>query len=419
LNILLITSNLGMPDSPSSNHICDRIECLREYQDVNVSGVIETYPHMPCGIPLIVLENGISGRCRVRMVKAFNLLRNNRVLGKTRILALRESLRRRRDHFFQKVKDDKKDKFGNWDLIPLYEKAILESLRSNRFDLIYTTGGPATVHIAVARALDKIHIPWVAEIQDPLLFEDLDGPTYRPSKRDLDYLYIAEECLKKADALVCLTETCAEHYRARLGKTSVYSIYPGANIHYLPITEPVRAERAFNTVNIFHGGTLAGDRNLDVLLEAIHAEGLDKEVTLTLAGYVDDRVRKQISSVPFIRYLGVVSRSETVRHIRQSDICLVVQNRSSVSRYTIPSKFYEYTSLSLPVLFLGYSNDEVRRNSSTCNFYYCDQGNLSEVCSCLQQVVSDCHNGRTKRPASLNIAEATNQFVKLCKKICG
>lgn len=381
-------------------------------------GITESHPHIPCGIPIRELGSGVSRECGVQIVKVFNQLQKNGVLGKS-ILALRETLRGYRDHLSRKINGDRRDRFGNWDLITAYEKTVSEVVRDNDFDLIYTTGGPATVHIAVAHVLEGTHIPWIAEIQDPLLFEGVDGPTYMASKRDLDYLYIAEECLKKADALVCLTETCAEHYRARLEKTSVYSIYPGANTHYSPIMEPGRAERAFNTVNIFHGGTLAGDRNLDVLLKAIHAEGFDKEVTLTLAGYVDDKVRKQISSVPFIRYLGVVSRDEIVRHIRQSDICLVVQNRSSVSRYTIPSKFYEYTSLSLPVLFLGYNNDEVRRNSSTYNFYYCDQGSLSEVCGCLQQVVSDCHNGRTKRPVNLKIAEATDQFAKLCRKICG
>jgi len=364
-----------------------------------------------------VIEGKIFGRCRVQVVKVFNLLRNNCILGKTSILALREALRGYRDHLFQKVKDDRKDKFGNWNLIPTYEKIISETIHDTDFDLIYTTGGAATVHIAVAHALEGMHIPWIAEIQDPLLFEDIDGPTYKPSKRDLDYLYLAEECLKKADAVVCVTETCAEHYRDRLGKRSVHSIYPGSNVHSTPNEKPKSTEQTPGTISIFHGGTLAGDRNLEVLVRAIRDQDLEEAVSLTIAGYIDNEVRRQISDLPFIRYLGVVSRDETRRQISHSDVCLVVQNRSSVSKYTIPSKFYEYASLSIPILFLGYDNDEARKNSSIYNFYYCDQRNLAEVTECLQQVVSDYRSGRVRIPRGPKITTATDQFVKLCREL--
>lgn len=419
MDILLVTSNLGLPDSPSSNHICDRIESLRGYRDINMHGITESYPHISCGIPLRVIERGVSGRCGGQIAKILNCLQKSRIFGKNRTLALREALRGYRDRFFLEIKGDKTDKFGNWSLISAYEKVIIETICDNDFDLIYTTGGPATVHIAAARALEEIHIPWVAEIQDPLLFEGIDGPTYKPSKRDLDHLYLAEECLKKADAVICLTETCAECYRARLKKASVHSIYPGSNVRCIPAKDLKRADRTLETVNVFHGGTLAGDRNLDVLLKAIHDAGLDEGISLTLAGYVDDGVRERIASVPFIRYLGVVSRDETARQIDRNDVCLVVQNRSSVSRYTLPSKFYEYTALSSPVLFLGYNNDEVRRNSSTYNFYYCDQQDLSEVSGSLHQVVSDHRNGRMRRPVNLDITLATDQFVKLCRNVSG
>lgn len=418
MKILLVTSNLGLPDSPSSNHICDRIECLQRYQDISMYSITESHPHIPCGIPVRGLEGGVSRGCGVQIVKVFNQLQKSNVLRKS-ILALRETLRGCRDHLSRKINGDRRDRFGNWDLILAYEKTVSEVMRDNDFDLIYTTGGPATVHIAVAHVLEGIHIPWIAEIQDPLLFEGVDGSTYMASKRDLDHLYLAEECLKKADVVVCLTEACAEYYRDRLGKTSVHSIYPGANVGLTLAEEPKKTGETPETVSIFHGGTLAGDRNLDVLFEAIRDEGLDDEISLILAGYISDRVREQVSSLPFVRYLGILSRNETLRQISHSDVCIVVQNRGPVSHYTIPSKFYEYTSLSSPVLFLGYNNDEVRRNSSTYNFYYCDQRDLSEVSACLGQVISDHRSGSMRKPVNQNITQATDRFVDLCRKISG
>ncbi|WP_342686036.1 MULTISPECIES: hypothetical protein [unclassified Methanoculleus] len=416
MDILLVTSNLGLPESPSSNHICDRIECLRRYRDINVYGITESHPQMPCGIPIRVIESGVSGRCEALVLKTFNQFQKYHILGNNDVLALREFLREYRSRLFQKVKSDRIDKFGNWSLIPTYEKAIAETIRDDGFDLIYSTGGPATVHIAVARALEGTDLPWIAEIQDPLLFEDIEGP-YMASKRDVDHLRLAEECLKKADAVVCLTEACAEYYKDRLGKTSVHSIYPGANIGRVPAREPKQTRQTSGKVNIFHGGTLAGDRNLHVLLEAIRDEDLSEKISLTLAGYIDEKVREQISSLPFVYYLGIVSRDEALCQITNSNVCLVVQNRSSISRYTIPSKFYEYISLSSPVLFLGYDNNEVRKNSSAYNFYYCDQRDLSEVSACLRQVVSDHHSESIKQPVNIDIAQATNQFVELCRKV--
>lgn len=418
MDVLLVTSNLGLPESPSSNHICDRIGCLRRYPEINIRGITESHPHVPCGIPIRIVGSGVSGRCGVRIVKVFNQLQTSRIFGKN-VLALRKALRGCRDRLSQGINDDRRDRFGNWDLIPAYEEAISEVVYDNNFDLVYTTGGPATVHIAVAHVLERTHIPWIAEIQDPLLFEGIDGPTYMASRRDLDHLHLAEECLKKADAVVCLTKACAEHYRGRLGKTSVHSIYPGANVGRTSAGESKSAGRIPKTVGIFHGGTLAGDRNPGVLLDAIRAEGLEDRISLTLAGYLDDEVREQVSSLPFVRYLGIVSRDEALRRISCSDVCLVVQNRGPVSRYTIPSKFYEYTSLSSPVLFLGYDNDEVRRNSSAYNFYYSDQRDLSEVSACLRRVVSDHRSGNLRRPVNLDIDRATDRFVGLCRRISG
>jgi hypothetical protein len=374
---------------------------------------------MPCGIPLQVVRGGFSGRCERRIIKVFNLLQKSNLPGGSNAFALRKALRECRDRFSLNLRGDKTDRFGNWGSVPTYEKAISETLHKNDFDLIYSTGGPAAVHIAVAHVLDEAQIPWIAEIQDPLLVEGVDGPTYNPSKRDLDYLYLAEECLKKADAVICLTEACAQHYRDRLKKKSVYTLYPGSSVRCNPSRGLKEAGRTSGTINMFHGGTLAGNRNLDVLLRVIRDEGLDGEIVLTLAGYIDNEVREQMTSTPFVRYLGVLSRDETVRQIYCSDICLVVQNQSPISRYTIPSKFYEYTALSLPILFLGYNNDEVRRNSSIYNFYYCDQGDPKEVSECLRQVSFDYHCGRLRIPVDPDITKAADQFVKLCREISG
>ncbi|MDK2988483.1 MAG: hypothetical protein PWR16_12 [Methanoculleus sp.] len=419
MDILLVTSNLGLPESPSSNHICDRLECLQRYQEINVYGITESHPHVSCGIPLSVVENGISGRCGTPIIQVFSRIQKSSLFGRKSVLTLREILRGYRDRLSRAVSGDKADRFGNWGLIPAYEKAVSEAIRDNDFDLIYTTGGPATVHIAVAHVLEETPLPWIAEIQDPLLFEGIDGPTYAPSKRDLDHLLLAEECLRRADAVVCLTETCAEYYRERLGKMSVCSIYPGSNVHYTQSSELEGSGYTPGGVRMFHGGTLAGDRNLDMLLRAICDEGLNEQVSLTLAGYIDEGVRKQIAPLPFVHYLGVVSRDETVRQIHHSDVCLVVQNRGPVSRYTIPSKFYEYTSLSQPVLFLGYDNEEVRRNSLAYNIYYCDQRRVSEVSECLRQIISDHRSGGMRRPVNQDITGATDHFVRLCRKISG
>ncbi|MFA5409697.1 MAG: hypothetical protein WC343_13080 [Bacilli bacterium] len=399
MRILVVTASYGQPDSPASNHITDRVQCLREYPAISLSVITDRQPCTPQSISV----TAVGGKPRV-----------GRGLIRHVPPAVREALRGCRDRLSVLTHGAPTDRFGNWDLIPVYVAAITDALTQDTYDLVYSTGGSAVVHIAVASVLQEIKVPWIAEIQDPLLFDGIDN--YDPSLRDLEYLSRGEACLAAADVLVCLTESCKTRYRNHLGLPQVYSLYPGSGISPIPAFPDSKVPG--KTV-IYHAGTLAGDRNLDVLIKAV--QGAEDQVVICLAGYVSEPIRQRISALPYIRCLGIVSRDVVASQIAGSDVCVVVQNQNPVSQYTIPSKFYDYTALSAPTLFLGYKNDEAHRNSAQYGFYYCDQADPEWVSACLRQVIRDHRMSMLRVPKDPEIRAATSTFVDICRKtlLCG
>ncbi|MGE4053505.1 MAG: glycosyltransferase, partial [Vicinamibacterales bacterium] len=172
---------------------------------------------------------------------------------------------------------DRPDVFAPWHITEAYRTTIERLLREREFDVLYSTGGVAMVHLAAeaARARTNAGIQWIAEIQDPLTFEGMRGPTYRASNNDVAMLTRTEQALERADAVICLTRACAEHYRQRRPGGEWTYLYPGSRARdILPSIVP--APRDDDRLRLYYGGTLIGERNLDVLLAAIVDAGLQK-----------------------------------------------------------------------------------------------------------------------------------------------
>jgi glycosyltransferase involved in cell wall biosynthesis len=251
---------------------------------------------------------------------------------------------------------------SQWSWFPLAITKGRKVCSENRPVLIYSTGGPASAHLAAFVLARSSRLPWIAEFQDPLVHDD-----WLRSRSALKiYTRLERLICNRADAVVFLTEQARRNAsdRTDLGGRG-HVVYPGSEPAAMP---QVTYERG-PCFRIAHFGSLGGSRNIKVFLEALQqlfAEypELAAVVRLDLYGSCDQFSRKLISSFPMpgvICDFGRIPRSESLVAMKRSDLLLLIQNTEKFSSETIPSKVYEYLHTGRPILGLVYHNAELEQ----------------------------------------------------------
>jgi len=231
--------------------------------------------------------------------------------------------------------------------------------RRRRPHVIYSTGGPINAHAAAAVIAWVRRVPWIAEIQDPLIYQGIGrGVLVDRLLRRFERLIHA-----RADGVVYVTETARARAVRRAGRgAECITIYPGGE-------RSIGARRRVTgqEMRVAHIGTLSGSRNPSALLDALarlaaRRPEVRRKARLWLVGAMDKPSRENVRRFPFPEMLeapGKVSRREALDLMAGCDLLLVIQNRDRVSEETIPSKTYEYLASGRAVLALVHRNREL------------------------------------------------------------
>lgn len=250
------------------------------------------------------------------------------------------------------------DSEWNWFPLTIFRGNTL--CRRHKAELIYSTGGPASAHLAAAFIAGWNGLPWIAEFQDPLVHGD-----WQRSRRALAVFKWMERFIcKRADAIIFLTEGARQQadQRTRCGLRG-WVIYPGAD----PAAMPEVVYEKGRQFHIAHFGSLGGSRNLQVFLEALGSflnerPELSSVIRLDLYGHCDrlsSRLIKSFLWADVVCDFGRVSHRDSLSAMKRSDVLLLIQNTEEFSAETIPSKTYEYLLAGRPVLGLVYKNPDL------------------------------------------------------------
>jgi hypothetical protein len=251
---------------------------------------------------------------------------------------------------------------SQWSWFPLAIWSGSRLCHRHRLELIYSTGGPASAHLAAAIVARRHNLPWIAEFQDPLVHGD-----WLRSKRVLKVsTWLERFVCTRADAVIFLTEEARKRAdrRTGLGKRG-WTVYPGSN----PATMPQAAYVKGDFCRFAHFGSLGGSRNLKVFLHALglllaERPDLANVIRLDLFGTCDRLSLRLIESFPvtgIIQDFGRTPRRDSLIAMKQSDVLLLIQNTEEFSSETIPSKTYEYFYTGRPILGLVHENSELFR----------------------------------------------------------
>ncbi len=225
--------------------------------------------------------------------------------------------------------------------------------------VIYSTGGPLSPHISAAFISKLTKIPWIAELEDPLVCRDVGRNEF--SKKGL--AYCEKMLFDKAEKVIFCTEKAKESAEIRHGRGKGVVIYPGVPVEKLPSKDWESGEK----LRFIHTGSLYQTRNLDYFLGGLkiaiaERPELKNHVTVELYGAIHtNAIKERMDKFPYkvINYHGMIGRLDASNNALNSDILLLIQNTDYRSCETIPSKIYEYLFYKRPILGLIYKNEEL------------------------------------------------------------
>lgn len=272
---------------------------------------------------------------------------------------------------------------GHWSWTPAAAIRACLLNRARPFDLIFSTGGPVSAHLAGWMAHKWTGLPWIAEVHDPIV--NHRDPKESPMRFRLSREHWLERQLERMicnDAQVAWWFTNAAVASARqrnpqLGERG-FCVLPGAQ------QPEIAARHQYNdSLQIGHFGVLADSRSLAEFLEGlslwidrnpnarsivrlhVYGTGLDARAKLVAdARKLWDMIvcHGRLERDPVS---GESGRTQVTRKMQECDALLLLHgNVPSCAEY-IPSKIYEYIWARRPILALTHRNaqldDLVRR----------------------------------------------------------
>lgn len=253
---------------------------------------------------------------------------------------------------------------GRWSwTLPSALGALLLALRFKP-DIILSTGGPASAHLAGIAVSKLIALPVVIELQDPLSGGDIGR-----NKQARGWLYRVEKLIvASADKTVYVTKAAAAFAASQFQSPKVFCVYPGAK-DFAIIPGP-RKVNSNGKLRMIHLGSLYATRNFRSIIAAI--DSLIESGRLTASGvelinlgHVAKEISDEILLKPYVKILPPVVREEALRIAADCDVTLLIQNSDERSKVTIPYKTYDYLNLGNGLLAL-LNSDELTELLARC-----------------------------------------------------
>lgn len=176
--------------------------------------------------------------------------------------------------------------------------------------------------------------------------------------------------LLKADVILAVTENLRKTLEKRSPK-KVFLVPNGADLSiFKGVDKGIARMRLGLDANAFIAvfiGSIGGYYDLPKLIALLSklSDNSKRKALVLLAGSLIDRtIQTMIKSFSFknvVRYLGKLGAEDLVLMLSASDIGIISRVSSPVFDYAIPTKFYEYIALELPILAICNKDSELWR----------------------------------------------------------
>ena len=265
------------------------------------------------------------------------------------------------------------------------------------FDCVLTTSPIESVHV-VGYALQRLGVPWVADIRDGWVFESLRPEWPLRLQRRLDE-WLEATTLGAADAVVAVHRALVDDLRTRHGIQAVH-ISNGWDPDLLPAAEPyLDAMRRLldpERVSLVHTGRLAAaDRDPRPLLTALRELATEEpdsaaRLELVIAGPTTEAELALLDAdlAPArVLLAGSVSRPEAIALQRSADALLLLT--AGTRTFEAPGKLFEYLAAGKPIVALAEGNEAARILAEVGAGIACSPRDVGAIKAALLELLTD------------------------------
>ena len=264
----------------------------------------------------------------------------------------------------------------SWSLLAFLQGFIW--IKRFNIELIYTSGGAWSAHLAGFWLSKVTRLPWIVELHDPLVDASLMPFVKTISQgqsREVRFKATLERLICKNATLVWwFTEGAFQNALLRNPELSGKGFYVLPGVAKPKVFARYQRERTFN---LSHFGSLSNTRSLTPLVEGLKEFfHLRPEVAGIIKVHIygstlDERSKQAISSFPtqdiFVLHgrveteNGVSGRDRILELMQKTDFLVLLHGETDSCSEYIPSKLYEYWWAGRPVIGFSHKNQQLER----------------------------------------------------------
>jgi glycosyltransferase involved in cell wall biosynthesis len=250
---------------------------------------------------------------------------------------------------------------------PFAVAAAIRLHRRERFDCVITTSPPESAHLA-GYALQRMGVPWIADIRDGWVFESIRPPWPTRLQASLDRR-LERALMRRADAVTCVAQPLVDYFRSGIGANA--TLVPngwdpeeidgrGATTDGHRLLDPER-------VSLVHTGRLeVADRDPAPLVRALQGlaaedPGTAARLELVFAGSFTERERALLATDVAPARIVVADNlphEDALSLQSAADGLLLIT--AGTRRHEVTGKIFEYFGVGRPILALADNNEAAR-----------------------------------------------------------
>ncbi|MGC9364718.1 MAG: glycosyltransferase family 4 protein [Fidelibacterota bacterium] len=293
-------------------------------------------------------------------------------------------------------------------------------LKTQKYDLIFSTSPTICAHIIGSRLARRFQIPWVCEFRDLWTLQ----PHYpfiskNRGKKESD---IEKNILTKADKIIVVTKTFRSDFLKSyptLSPNKIDVIYNG-----FEKLSPI-GYSGNKRLTIAYTGSMYGQYYPKMLYEALDElarKAPELNFHFLFIGNAEQHIISELKSYSSVttEFIPFRTKKDLPKILKQAAALLVFQ----LGKYSsVPSKVFEYLSYQKPILAIV-PDDELREIVRMTGMGYCaDPNNINEIQSTLSKLHNDWQNNKLPKPKNMRILEnfkrynQTRELAKLFNRI--
>jgi len=254
-------------------------------------------------------------------------------------------------------------------------KYLSKYIQENNIETIITTGPPHSLHLIGLQLKKQLNINWIADFRDPWTTIGYHDKMKLSKASQQKHQFFEKEVLQTADSILVTSPSTKIEFEVITNKpiTVITNGFDDVKIESFVLD---------SKFTLSHIGSLLTGRNPKVLWDSLAeliAENLDFKALfeLKLIGAVSNDVLVSIKEAGlenYINLLGYVSHEEAQIQQRVSQVLVLIEIDSDITKCIIPGKLFEYLQANRPIIGFGPEKADfktiISETNTGCSFGY-------------------------------------------------